>query len=103
MVFPKRIEPGLCNRREHRDERGRDLFDEKREGVAVPTAERFEEEKVRSPSSNAASYRKFRVQRPASASLWFRSYLHTYLERDVRAVSDIRDFFENDYRFLSQF
>lgn len=31
------------------------------------------------------------VMRPRSAALWFRSYLQTYLERDVRAVSDIRD------------
>lgn len=31
------------------------------------------------------------VARPSAASLWFRSYLQTYLERDVRAVSSIRD------------
>lgn len=31
------------------------------------------------------------VARPAGAPLWFRSYLQTYLERDVRAVSAIRD------------
>jgi predicted AAA+ superfamily ATPase len=31
------------------------------------------------------------VARPAAASLWFASYLQTYLERDVRAVSEIRD------------
>jgi predicted AAA+ superfamily ATPase len=31
------------------------------------------------------------VARPRSASLWFASYLQTYLERDVRAISDIRD------------
>jgi predicted AAA+ superfamily ATPase len=31
------------------------------------------------------------LARPAAASLWFRSYLQTYLERDVRAVSAIRD------------
>jgi hypothetical protein len=29
--------------------------------------------------------------RPAAAELWFRSYVQTYLERDVRAVSSIRD------------
>lgn len=28
---------------------------------------------------------------PRDASLWFRSYVQTYLERDVRAVSSIRD------------
>lgn len=28
---------------------------------------------------------------PASAGTWFRSYIQTYLERDVRAVSSIRD------------
>ncbi len=31
------------------------------------------------------------VTRPAAAGVWFRSYLQTYLERDVRTVSDIRD------------
>ncbi len=31
------------------------------------------------------------IARPATASLWFRSYVQTYLERDVRAVSSIRD------------
>ena len=31
------------------------------------------------------------LARPGQASLWFRSYLQTYLERDVRAVSAIRD------------
>jgi hypothetical protein len=31
------------------------------------------------------------VIRPSAASVWFRSYVLTYLERDVRAVSDIRD------------
>ena len=31
------------------------------------------------------------VSRPSSASLWFRSYVQTYLERDVRAVTAIRD------------
>lgn len=31
------------------------------------------------------------IARPTAASLWFRSYVQTYLERDVRAVSQIRD------------
>jgi predicted AAA+ superfamily ATPase len=31
------------------------------------------------------------VLRPRQRELWFRSYVQTYLERDVRAVSDIRD------------
>jgi hypothetical protein len=31
------------------------------------------------------------LARPAAADLWFRSYVQTYLERDVRAVSSIRD------------
>jgi predicted AAA+ superfamily ATPase len=31
------------------------------------------------------------VARPGAASLWFRSYVQTYLERDVRAVTGIRD------------
>jgi uncharacterized protein len=31
------------------------------------------------------------VERPSQAGNWFRSYLQTYLERDVRAVSSIRD------------
>ena len=31
------------------------------------------------------------VARPSAASTWFRSYVQTYLERDVRAVSAIRD------------
>jgi len=31
------------------------------------------------------------LARPASARLWFASYVQTYLERDVRAVSAIRD------------
>lgn len=31
------------------------------------------------------------LSRPASAGVWFGSYLQTYLERDVRAVSSIRD------------
>jgi hypothetical protein len=40
------------------------------------------------------------LARPAGASLWFRSYLQTYLERDVRAVSAIRDL-TTFRRFLS--
>jgi uncharacterized protein len=31
------------------------------------------------------------LARPTAAGVWFRSYLQTYLERDVRAVSAIRD------------
>lgn len=31
------------------------------------------------------------LARPASASLWFSSYVQTYLERDVRAVTNVRD------------
>jgi len=31
------------------------------------------------------------VLRPRSAALWFRSYVQTYLERDVRAVTAVRD------------
>ena len=31
------------------------------------------------------------VSKPANASLWFSSYLQTYLERDVRAVTAVRD------------
>lgn len=31
------------------------------------------------------------VARPAGARLWFASYVQTYLERDVRAISAIRD------------
>jgi hypothetical protein len=31
------------------------------------------------------------VARPAAAALWFRSYLQTYLERDVRAVTAVKD------------
>jgi len=29
--------------------------------------------------------------RPSASSIWFRSYVQTYLERDVRAISSIRD------------
>ncbi len=31
------------------------------------------------------------LARPSSAALWFSSYVQTYLERDVRAISSIRD------------
>lgn len=31
------------------------------------------------------------LARPASSRLWFSSYLQTYLERDVRAVTSVRD------------
>jgi hypothetical protein len=31
------------------------------------------------------------IARPSSALTWFRSYIQTYLERDVRSVSSIRD------------
>lgn len=31
------------------------------------------------------------IERPAAAGLWFRSYVQTYLERDVRAIAAIRD------------
>lgn len=40
------------------------------------------------------------IARPSAATLWFRSYLQTYLERDVRAVSAIRDL-STFRRFLS--
>ena len=40
------------------------------------------------------------LARPSTASLWFRSYLQTYLERDVRSVSAIRDL-ATFRRFLS--
>jgi len=40
------------------------------------------------------------LARPAHATNWFRSYLQTYLERDVRAVSAIRDLL-TFRRFLS--
>lgn len=40
------------------------------------------------------------VERPATAPLWFRSYVQTYLERDVRAVAAIRDL-ATFRRFLS--
>jgi hypothetical protein len=31
------------------------------------------------------------LARPATAPIWFSSYVQTYLERDVRAISSIRD------------
>ena len=31
------------------------------------------------------------LARPRSAALWYRSYIQTYLERDVRAISAVRD------------
>lgn len=31
------------------------------------------------------------IQRPEDRSLWFESYLQTYIERDVRAITSIRD------------
>jgi uncharacterized protein len=31
------------------------------------------------------------LARPSAASIWFRSYIQTYLERDVRAVTQIHD------------
>ncbi len=31
------------------------------------------------------------VTRPSSAGLWFRSYVQTYLERDIRAITAVRD------------
>lgn len=31
------------------------------------------------------------VNRPSAAEMWFRSYVQTYLERDVRAVTAVRD------------
>jgi predicted AAA+ superfamily ATPase len=40
------------------------------------------------------------IHRPSAAPLWFSSYIQTYLERDVRAISDIRDL-ATFRRFLS--
>jgi predicted AAA+ superfamily ATPase len=40
------------------------------------------------------------IARPSAASLWFASYIQTYLERDVRAITDIRDL-ATFRRFLS--
>ena len=31
------------------------------------------------------------VVRPKSRALWFASYLQTYLERDVRSITNVRD------------
>ena len=31
------------------------------------------------------------IDKPSVAAIWFRSYIQTYLERDVRAISSIRD------------
>ena len=31
------------------------------------------------------------VTRPSTAELWFRSYVQTYLERDIRAITAVRD------------
>jgi uncharacterized protein len=31
------------------------------------------------------------LSRPSAASLWFRSYVQTYLERDVRAITAVKD------------
>jgi predicted AAA+ superfamily ATPase len=40
------------------------------------------------------------INRPSVSAIWFRSYVQTYLERDVRAVSSIRDL-ATFRRFLS--
>ncbi len=40
------------------------------------------------------------IEKPKTADLWFRSYLQTYLERDVRAISAIKDL-STFRRFLS--
>jgi hypothetical protein len=40
------------------------------------------------------------LARPATARIWFSSYMQTYLERDVRAISSIRDL-ATFRRFLS--
>jgi len=40
------------------------------------------------------------IARPSASSLWFGSYVQTYLERDVRMISDIRDL-ATFRRFLS--
>lgn len=31
------------------------------------------------------------IARPSTASLWFRSYIQTYLERDIRAITAVKD------------
>ncbi len=40
------------------------------------------------------------LARPSTSDIWFRSYVQTYLERDVRAISSIRDL-ATFRRFLS--
>lgn len=40
------------------------------------------------------------LARPATSAIWFRSYLQTYLERDVRAITAVRDL-ATFRRFLS--
>jgi hypothetical protein len=40
------------------------------------------------------------LARPRSAGLWYRSYIQTYLERDVRSISSIRDL-ATFWRFLA--
>ena len=40
------------------------------------------------------------IARPAARDLWFSSYLQTYLERDVRAVTQVRDL-ATFHRFMS--
>ena len=40
------------------------------------------------------------LARPSASEVWFRSYVQTYLERDVRAISSIRDL-STFRRFLS--
>lgn len=40
------------------------------------------------------------LAKPKSASIWFRSYVQTYLERDVRSISAIKDL-STFRRFLS--
>jgi hypothetical protein len=40
------------------------------------------------------------LNRPSAAEMWFRSYVQTYLERDVRAVTAVRDL-GNFRRFLA--
>ena len=47
--------------RDDRDEGGRCFSGDKSESVGVPTVELLEDEKVRHPSSNPASYWEFRV------------------------------------------
>lgn len=40
------------------------------------------------------------LDKPSSAAIWFRSYVQTYLERDVRAITSVRDL-STFRRFLS--